>query len=150
MWETKPGTGNYRVSLNGDRDFIDEAGASKQENDILIISIDQKLGANFGIFSRLGWRLDDKPINYRAIYSGGVDVRGNSWGRILDNIGIGLVYLDGGNRRIIRTRIAETYYRMVINPYLAFTGDIQYMRDQYFRSAGAEGFTYSIRVTVNF
>jgi porin len=150
LLDTKLGTGNYRVSLNGDRDFIDEAGASKQENDILIISIDQKFGDNFGVFSRLGWRLDDKPINYRAIYSGGVDVRGNSWGRILDNIGIGLVYLDGGNQRIIRTRIAEAYYRMVINPYLAFTGDIQYMRDQYFRRTGAEGFIYSLRATVNF
>jgi porin len=150
LLESRLGIGNYRLSLNGDRDFIDEAGASQQENDILIISIDQKFGNTIGAFSRLGWRLDDKPINYRAIYSGGIDIRGASWGRVLDNIGIGLAYLDGGNQRIIRTRIAETYYRMVINPYLAFTGDIQYMRDQYFRSAGAEGFTYSIRVTVNF
>ena len=39
--ETSQGTGHYRILLNGDRDFIDEAGASKQRNDVLIISIDQ-------------------------------------------------------------------------------------------------------------
>jgi porin len=148
--ETGLGTGNYRISLNGDRDFIDEVGQSKQKNDILIVSADQKLGDSIGVFTRVGWRLDDEPINYRAIYSGGIDIRGATWGRVLDNIGIGLVYLDGGNRRIIRTRIAEAYYRMVINPYLAFSGDIQYMRDQYFQRAGAEGFIYSLRATVNF
>ena len=148
--DTRVGTGNYRVSLNGDRDFIDEVGTSKQKNDILLISIDQQFGKKIGAFTRLGWRLDDELINYRAIYSGGIDIRGSSWGRMLDNIGIGMAYLDGGNSRIIRTRIAEAYYRMVINPYLALTGDIQYMRDQYFQSADAEGFIYSLRASVNF
>ena len=148
--DTGLGTGNYRISLNGDRDFIDEAGRSKQKNDIVIISIDQQFGNKIGAFTRVGWRLDDELINYRAIYSGGIDIRGATWGRILDNIGIGLVYLDGGNRRIIRTRIAEAYYRMVLNPYLAFTADIQYMRDEYFQIEGAEGVIYSFRATVNF
>jgi len=148
--ETKLGTGNYRASLNGDRSFIDLAGTSKQKNDILIISIDQQFGNTIGAFSRIGWRLDNESINYRAIYSGGIDIRGAAWGRILDNIGIGLVYLDGGNRRINNSRIAETYYRMVMNPYLALTADIQYMRDEYFQIAGAEGFIYSLRATVNY
>ena len=148
--ESRLGTGNYRISLNGDRDFIDEAGRSKQKNDIAIISIDQQFGNKIGAFTRVGWRLDNEQINYRAIYSGGIDIRGVTWNRLLDNIGIGLVYLDGGNRRIIRTRIAEAYYRMVINPYLALTTDIQYMRDEYFQIAGAEGVIYSFRATVNF
>ena len=150
MLDTRVGTGNYRISLNGDRDFIDEAGTSKQKNDILLISIDQQFGKIIGAFTRLGWRLDDELINYRAIYSGGIDIRGSTWGRVLDNIGIGIAYLDGGNSRIIRTRIAEAYYRMVVNPYLALTGDIQYMRDQYFQTADAEGFIYSLRASVNF
>ena len=148
--ETELGTGNYRISLNGDRDFVDEAGASKQKNDIVIISIDQQFGNKIGAFTRVGWRLDDELINYRAIYSGGIDIRGATWGRILDNIGIGLVYLDGGNQKIINSRIAEAYYRMVINPYLAFTADIQYIRDEYFQIADTEGVIYSFRATVNF
>ena len=147
---SKLGTGNYRVSLNGDRDFIDEAGASKQANDIVLISIDQQLGDKTGLFTRIGWRVDNDLINYRAIYSAGMDIRGATWGRLPDNIGIALVYLDGGNQKIIRTRIAEAYYRMVINPHLALTADIQYMSDQYYSIPNVEGIIYSLRATVNF
>ena len=148
--KTSQGTGHYRVLLNGDRDFIDEAGASKKRNDVLIISIDQPFGKVLGVFTRMGWRLDNESINYQAVYTGGVDIKGTNWGRMLDNIGIALGYMDGGNNRIIRTRLAEAYYRMVINPTMSFTGDIQYMHDQYFSMPGAEGMIYSLRVTVNF
>ena len=148
--ETSMGTGHYRVLLNGDRDFVDEAGASKQRNDILIISIDQQFGDTIGAFTRMGWRLDDEPINYREVYTGGIDIRGTGWGRKLDNIGIALGYMYGGNTRIIKTRLAEAYYRMVINPKLALTADIQYMDDEYYSIPDAEGMIYSLRATVNF
>lgn len=148
--ETSMGKGHYRVLLNGDRDFIDEAGASKQRNDLLIVSIDQQFGDTIGAFTRMGWRLDDEPINYRAVYTGGIDIRGTGWGRKLDNIGIALGYMYGGNTRIIKTRLAEIYYRMVINPKLALTADIQYMDDQYYLIPDAEGLIYSLRATVNF
>ena len=148
--ETTLGTGHYRVLLNGDRDFIDEAGASKQRNDLLIVSFDQQFGDIIGAFTRMGWRLDDEPINYRAIYTGGIDISGLSWGRLLDNIGIALGYMYGGNTRIIRTRLAEAYYRMVITSKLAFTADIQYMDDEYYLIPDAEGMVFSLRATVNF
>ena len=148
--ETTLGTGHYRILLNADRDFVDEAGASKQRNDILIVSIDQQFGDSIGAFTRIGWRLDDLPINYREVYTGGIDINGLSWGRLLDNIGIAMGYMYGGNTRIIRTRLAEAYYRMVINPRLAFTADIQYMDDQYYSIPDAEGMIYSLRATVNF
>lgn len=147
---TTLGVGNYRVLLNGDRNLIDLTTRNRQKNDILILSFDQQFGNSFGAFTRLGWRLDDEPINYSALYSGGIDIRGNLWGRMLDNIVVGLVYLDGGNGRIKNTRIAETYCRMVITPYLALTGDIQYMRDEILRNPGAEGFVLSLRATVVF
>jgi len=148
--ETSMGTGHYRVLLNGDRDFVDEAGASKQRNDILVISIDQQFGDTIGAFTRMGWRLDDEPINYREVYTGGIDIRGTGWGRKLDNIGIALGYMYGGNTRIIRTRLAEIYYRMVIIPKLSLTADIQYMDDEYYSIPDAEGMIYSLRATVNF
>lgn len=148
--ETSLGTGHYRVLLNGDRDFVDEPGASKQRNDILIVSIDQQFGDSIGAFTRMGWRIDDEPINYREVYTGGIDISGLSWGRLLDNIGVALGYMYGGNTRIIRTRLAEAYYRMVINPKLAFTADIQYMDDEYYSAPDAEGMVYSLRATVNF
>ena len=148
--ESGLGTGNYRILLNGDRSLIDLSGTSKQKNDILIFSFDQQLGNTIGAFTRFGWRLDDEIINYRALYSGGIDIKGKAWNRILDNIGIGLVYLEGGNNRIEYTKIAEAYYRMVINPHIALTGDIQYTRDEYAQIQGAEGYIVSLRATANF
>ena len=144
------GTGNYRVLLNGDRNLIDLTAGRRQKNDIVILSFDQQFGENFGAFTRLGWRLDDEPINYRALYSGGIDIKGRLWDRVLDNIGIGLAYLDGGDGRITKTRIFETYYRLVVNPYLALTGDVQYMRDVFLQSPEAKGFMYSLRATFIF
>ena len=123
--ETSQGTGHYRVLLNGDRDFIDEAGTSKKRNDVLIISIDQPFGKVLGVFTRMGWRLDNESIIYQAVYTGGVDIKGTNWGRMLDTIGMALGSMNGGNNRIIRPRLAEAYCRMVINSRLSFTGDIQ-------------------------
>ena len=148
--ETGLGAGNYRILLNSNKGYVDEDGADKQQNDLLIVSIDQQFGNRVGAFTRLGWRLDNESVDYSAIYSGGIDIRGATWGRILDNIGLGLAYLNGGNSRLINSSIAEAYYRMVINHYLAFTADLQYMRDEYYQSAGVEGMIYSLRATVHF
>jgi porin len=149
--ETELGPGNYRILLLGSKDYVDESGADKQQNDILIISIDQYFGNNVGAFTRLGWRQDDVPVDFGAIYSGGIDIRGAAWGRILDNVGIGLAYLDGGNKNISSSRIAETYYRVVIRPpHLALTADFQYMRDEYIQTEAVQGAVFSLRVTVNF
>lgn len=148
--ETSVGKGHYRVLLNGDRGFIDESGASKQRNDLLMISIDQQFGDTIGAFTRMDWRIDDEPINYRATYTGGIDIKGTGWDRKRDNIGIALGYMYGGNTIIISTRLAEIYYRMVLNPKLALTADIQYMDDQYYSIPDAEGMIYSLRATVNF
>ena len=148
--ETTLGTGNYRVSVNGDKNFIDQTGESKQKNNILIISMDQQFGDEIAAFARLGWRLDDENIDYQAIYSGGIDISGISWGRLPDNIGLGLVYLEGDDRRLVNTRIAEAYYRMVTDNYLAFTFDIQYMHDEYVKTTEASGMIYSFRATLNY
>lgn len=150
LLNTDLGSGHYRVMLNGNNNYVDSSGLGEQQNDTLLISVDQQLGTKFGIFSRLGWRLDEEPINYRAIYSGGVDIRGSTWGRMLDNIGIGIVYLEGGKSSINSTRIAEGYYRWVFNPYLAMTADIQYMEDRYDQIPETAGFIYSARASVNF
>jgi porin len=148
--DTSLGTGNYRLSINGDRGFVDAAGSSKENHDFLLISADQQLGRKVGLFIRLGWRLDDALIDYRAIYSGGADFKGAAWGRGLDNIGIAVAYLEGGDQNIARTNIVEAYYRLVFNPHLAVTADIQYMRDQYISAPGVEGMIYSLRATVNY
>lgn len=148
--DTRFGAGHYRVLLNGDRNLIDLAGKSKQKNDILILSFDQAFGQKVGGFLRMGWRLDDEQINYQAIYTGGIDIKGNSWNRSLDNIGLGYAYLSGGDGNIIRTRIAEIYYRYVIVDYLALTADIQHMQDEKILGGSPSGFIYGLRATIEF
>lgn len=144
------GTGNYRILLNSDRNLIDQTGMTRQKNDLLIFSIDQQFGDNIGAFSRLGWRLDDSRIDFRAIYSGGIDISGETWGRLLDNIGLGVAYLEGSNGNINSSRIAEGYYRMVLSAYLSLTADIQYTHDTFIQTSGIKGTVYSLRATVIF
>ena len=150
LLNTSLGNGHYRVMFNGNRYYDDPSSLGKQNNDTVLISIDQQLGKIIGIFSRFGWRLDEEPIDYRAIYSGGLNIRGASWGRLLDNIGAGFVYLEGGSTSLSNTRIAEAYYRLVLNPYVAITADIQFMQDRLKQTPDISGFIYSLRGTVNF
>jgi hypothetical protein len=150
LLNTSLGDGHYRLLLNGNNNYVDPSSLGKQNNDTVLVSIDQQLGKIIGVFSRIGWRLDEQPIDYRAIYSGGLNIRGTSWGRLLDNIGAGVVYLEGGNTSLGNTRIAESYYRLVLNPYVAITADIQYMQDRFKQAPDISGFIYSLRGTVNF
>lgn len=149
--ETPLGEGNYRILLDGtSNDFLDAQGASKARHHFVILSLDQELGDTLGVFMRLG-RQDDTPrINYRTIYSGGLDFRGAAWGRDADNVGLGFAWLEGGNQAIRRTQIAEGYYRYVHNDFLSLTADVQYLHDSLKQGGGARGFLYGIRVTVEF
>lgn len=147
--ESSLGVGNYRIVLNRESDFEQAGIDSSGSNNFMILSLDQQVGEKLGLFARIGSRLDDEPINYKAIFSGGADFRGIAWGRKLDNIGIGLARLKGGGI-LDSTTIAETYYRLVVNPYLALTADIQFMQDRYRTTRDIEGFVYSLRTTFNF
>ena len=150
LLNTSLGNGHYRVMFNGNKNYVDPSSLGKQNNDTVLVSIDQQLSKIIGVFSRIGWRLDEQPIDYRAIYSGGLNIRGASWGRVLDNLGAGFVYLEGGNASLSNTRIAEAYYRLVLNPYVAITADIQFMQDRFRQTPDISGFIYSLRGTVNF
>ena len=149
-FDTPLGPGNYRVVFNRESDFRASRIDSSDSNNFLVISIDQQLGDTLGVFARIGSRVDDEPINYKAIYSGGLDFRGKSWGRALDNIGLGIAYLQGGGTALDRTTLTECYYRLVMNPYVAMTADIQFMQDRYGTAADVEGVIYSLRTTLNF
>ncbi len=149
-FDTPLGPGNYRVVFNRESDFRDSKIDSSESNNFLIVSIDQQLGGTLGVFARIGSRVDDEQINYRTIYSGGLDFRGVPWGRALDNIGLGIAHLQGGGTDLDRTTLAECYYRLVMNPYIALTADIQFMQDRYQTAADVQGVVYSLRTTLNF
>jgi hypothetical protein len=79
-----------------------------------------------------------------------VDIRGGPWGRPGDNIGVGYSYLGEGNGDVKRTRVAEVYYRFVVNPYFAVTADAQYMVDDTTTGQSPHGWIFGIRMTATF
>jgi len=94
---------------------------------------------------------DDKGlINYDHLYSGGLNITGKWYGRADDNIGIGYAYLDGQND-INYTQVAEVYWRLVLNDYVAVTADAKYMQDKYNTGEDdIDGFILGIRGAVGF
>ena len=118
--------------------------------DGLTLAFDQELGAFLGIFVHLGWQLDDTAIDVEALYSGGIHIKGNLWHRSQDHIGLGYTYLDGGNTGIEHTHIVELYVRIVLNDYVAFTADLQYLDEDVEGGNGAKGWIPGFRVTATF
>lgn len=146
-----PGEGNYRVSLaTTSDDFSDASGLRSERRLGVMVSLDQQFGPLLGGFLRLGWQDDAAAVDYRALYSGGLDISGSGWGRAADNIGVGYAWLDGANSGIAHTHVAEAYYRLALLDGLAVSADLQYMKDAVDNGPGAEGFICGLRATAEF
>ena len=93
-------------------------------------------------------------MDYKALYSGGINFSGKGWNRDEDNIGVGYAYLEGGNQSVENTQVFEAYYRAVLNEYAAITADIQYMKDDITnvdsRQENPEGWIFGMRLTAEF
>jgi porin len=150
---TPLGEGTYRVIVDRtSKQFLDRKGEDKENLTAVVLSFDQQLGDTMGVWIRFGWQDDKAAVDFEAIYSGGIDIRGNLWKRENDNIGLGYGYLKGGNLDIDQTQVFEGYYRLVLNDYLALTADVQYMKDDYKDSADSEpeGVILGLRATAEF
>jgi porin len=149
--ETGLGEGHYRLMVGGtSEDFLDETG---DEERLLgaILSCDQALGDIFGVWIRLGWQEDKALIAYETHLSGGLNITGQWYGRGQDNIGIGYAYLSGDDE-LDYSQVAEVYWRVVLNDYIAVTADLQYMEDNYDDPLleDIDGVIAGMRVTVEF
>jgi hypothetical protein len=118
------------------------------------LSFDQAIGESLGAFLRLTWQDTAAAVDYEALYSGGVNIKGNAWNRPGDNIGLGYAYLEGGNTDVRNTKVFEGYYRAALNEYFAITADIQYMADDLDQVApdqkDPEGWIFGLRLTAAF
>jgi len=146
------GEGNYRLILDTTSDdFSNVAGTKMERMTAALISFDQQLGDIVGLWLRFGWQDDDPAIVYKDVYTGGVNISGNLWGREQDNIGIGYGHLRGGNVEIDKTDVFEIYGRFALNDIFSITGDIQYMKDSY-KVGGVDpsGWIFGLRATAEF
>jgi hypothetical protein len=150
--ETGLGEGHYRVLVDTtSKAFLDPEGTSEEQRGSLILSFDQAIGDIFGAWIRFGWQTDDALVNYKEVYSGGVNISGNLWGREQDNIGIGYAYLDGAEqteKSLKNSQVVEAYVNFGLNDYLALTFDLQYMQDKYVLGVDdVDGWIAGVRMT---
>jgi hypothetical protein len=149
--ETALGAGTYRMLLGAaGKEFLDPEGLIEEDRKCLLLSFDQQFGRNYGAWLRIGTQDDAAAISHKNIYSGGIYISGFLWGRENDNIGIGYAFLNDGNTDLDTSQVLETYIRIVLNDYLAFTMDIQYMDDKYNSAAEIDGFIYGLRAAAEF
>jgi porin len=149
--DTPLGTGTYRLlGVATTEDFLNAVGTQQELLSGLTLSLDQELGEFLGIFVQLGWQSDDAAVDFEALYSGGVQISGALWRRSQDHIGLGYAYLDGGNTGIEHTHVVEFYVRIVLNDYVAFTADLQYMDEDVVGGNGPQGWIPGFRVTAAF
>jgi len=145
------GTGHYRLVIAGaSEDFLDPTGTRLENRRSLLLSFDQQFGRVVGGWLRLGWTSDDAAVDYGALYSGGLDIKGARWGRPADNIGLGYALLNGGNLNIGSSHIAEAYYRWQLGEVFGLTADVQYMQDDYKAGDGPRGWIFGLRATAEF
>ena len=152
---TALGEGHYRVNYNFSSEaFLNPEGTSRESRQCLLFSFDQALGETFGAWVRFGFQTDDALVNYDNLFSGGVNISGNLWGREQDNIGIGYAYLDGAEQTeesLKNSQVAEAYVSFGLNDYLALTFDLQYMQDKYVLGENdVDGWIAGVRATCEF
>ncbi|MCG6868104.1 MAG: carbohydrate porin [Gammaproteobacteria bacterium] len=149
------GEGHYKVLVDWtSEDFVDPSDTTDERRKAVLLSFDQGFGEALGAFLRFGWQADQGAVNYKAIYSGGLNFDGSAWGREPDNIGIAYAYLPGGNLDIERTDVFEVYYRLGLNDHIGITADLQYMKDELITidplQENPEGWIVGLRLAAEF
>ncbi len=155
--DSSRGEGHYRVILySTSEDFLDPAGTSNERRTALIFSFDQAFGDVLGAWIRFAAQDDSAAVDYKRLYSGGINVSGRWWGRELDNLGIGYAYVAGAEQTpdsIRSSQVAEAYVNIGLNDYLSVALDLQYMQDRYLPAASGDdvdGWIAGIRATAEF
>ena len=146
------GEGNYRlIAHTTSSDFSNVSRTEKEGKTCALISFDQQLGEILGAWLRFGRQDDKAAIDCEDLYSGGLNISGNLWGRGQDNIGIGYAHLRGGNLDVNNTDVFEVYGRFALNDIFAITGDVQYMKDSY-KNGGDDpsAWIFGLRATAEF
>jgi hypothetical protein len=124
------GEGNVRVSLETtDKECPTDDPNVKKARKGILISADQALGETWGVWTRVGAHNKGVPVNYRYLYSGGVNMRGHLWNRPGDDVGLGRAVLDKGTNGVSRSEVTELYIRFPLDEVLALRLDAQYLID---------------------
>ena len=152
--DTFLGEGNYRLILDStDKAFLNET-ENLANRTAAFLAFDQDLGDTFGAWIRFGVQDDKALVDYTYLFSGGIQMSGNWWGRQQDHIGIGYAYLNGTEQTaesLASSHVAEAYVNLGIHKYLSVTFDVQYMKDNYvINKNDVKGWIFGVRATSEF
>jgi hypothetical protein len=149
---TSLGQGEYRLVLQRTSEDFPAAGEEREVSlRAWIVSADQQLGEDLGIWVRFGQQDTAAAVRFESLYSGGLSLRGRPWGRPVDDVGLGLAVAHGGNLETDRLRVVEFYYRAGLSDSVSATVDLQHLSE---RAADGDGTTSGwiggLRVTLTF
>ncbi|MFO8083567.1 MAG: carbohydrate porin [Desulfobacterales bacterium] len=150
--DTSLGKGNYRVyGYTTGSEFEDWDEGEKEKLQGIGLSMDQELNSILGVFARIGWQDDDAVVDHDSLYSGGINISGELWGREDDAAGLGYAYLEGADKgEIDNTHAVEAYVKFQLCEFSDFTLDAQYVKDKMRDEANRDGFTYGLRMNAYF
>ncbi|HEY0234277.1 MAG TPA: carbohydrate porin [Afipia sp.] len=152
-WINSALSGSYRETLNDPALDLDIAQTRKGRIKYgYVVNLEQAVTNDIGLFGRWSWNDGKTEImaftDIDASLSGGASIKGTSWGRPDDVVGIGgavnalsrdhrdfiaaggLGVLIGDGRLNYREeKILETYYAIALSKQLTVTADYQYVRN---------------------
>ncbi|RTL53700.1 MAG: hypothetical protein EKK40_03870 [Bradyrhizobiaceae bacterium] len=152
-WINSAFSGSYRETLDNPALDLDIAQTRKGRIKYgYVVNLEQALTQDIGLFGRWSWNDGKTEImaftDIDASLSGGLSIKGRSWGRPDDTVGIagavnalsadhrdfiaagGLGVLIGDGRlNYHQENILETYYAIALNKQLTVTGDYQYIQN---------------------
>jgi len=136
------------------------------------LNIEQALSKDVGFFARWSWNTgntETQTLDISQSLSGGFSIKGSSWGRPEDTIGIGYAingisaseidylnrggltaFIGDGNLQYDREKIFEAFYSIKAHKYLYLTADYQRIENPAFNSARGPINIFGIRAHAEF
>jgi high affinity Mn2+ porin len=136
------------------------------------VNIEQALTKDIGLFARWSWNTGDtetQTLDISQSLSGGFSIKGGSWGRPDDTVGIGYAingisaseidylnrggltaFIGDGKLQYDREKIFEAFYSIKAHKYLYLTADFQRIENPAFNSARGPINIFGLRAHAEF
>ena len=152
-WINSAFSGSYRATLNDPALNLDISRTREGRIKYgYVFNLEQSVTKDIGLFGRWSWNDGKTEImaftDIDSSLSFGTSIKGTSWGRADDTIGLGAainglsrdhrdfiaagglgVLIGDGQLNYRRENIIETYYAMALNKQITLTADYQYVRN---------------------
>ena len=150
------GEGHYDILLQSTDRAMTRRSGSERSTRIrgAGVSVDQAVSENLDVFVRLGANNEEAAaLVHRALYSGGVRLKGQALALPRWTLGAAFAYLDGSGDQVgdvRRTRVFETFGRYALTADSNISLDIQYVADDIRGGLGPDTWIVGVRANASF